>query len=103
MDMHGPAPTKERRHEVRPGLKVVHRHRIGAAVVERTSELLYVNRRPVALLDWINLGGIRTPLYKCQLDEGKLHPAKERGVFHYDGMTSDPRYPESDPSAVEMH
>jgi hypothetical protein len=85
-------PAKERRHEVRPGLKVVHRHRIGGAVVQRTSELLYMNHRPVALLDWINLGGIRTPLYKCQLDEQKIRPAKERNVFHYDGITSDPRF-----------
>lgn len=69
MDMRAAAPTKERRQEARLGLKVIHRHRIGTAVVQRTSELLYMNRRPVALLDWINLGGIRTPLYRCQLDE----------------------------------
>jgi hypothetical protein len=87
------AVTKDRRHEARPGLKVVHRHWIGGAVVQRTSELLYIGRRPVALLDWINLGGIRTPLYKCQLDERKLHPTKDRGVFHYEGLTSDPRFP----------
>jgi hypothetical protein len=84
-------PAKDRRQELRPGLKVKHRHRVGNAVVERVSELVHVKGRPVALLDWINLGGIRTPLYMCELDAGKLHAATERGVFQYDGVTADPR------------
>ena len=87
-------PAKERRQDARPGLKVMHRHRVGSAVVERVSELVYVRGKPVALLDWINLGGVRTPLYICELDPGKLHPAKEeRGLFQYGELTSDPRFP----------
>lgn len=58
-------PAKDRRHDLRPGLKVKHRHRVGTAIVERVSELVHVRGRPVALLDWINLGGIRTPLSIC--------------------------------------
>ena len=84
-------PTKDRRHELRPGLKVKHRHRVGNAVVERVSELVHVKGRPVALLEWIDLGGIRTPLYMCELDPEKLRTATERGVFQYDGVTADPR------------
>lgn len=84
-------PATDRRHDLRPGLKVKHRHRVGTAIVERVSELVHVRGRPVALLDWINLGGIRTPLYMCELDPGKLRAATERGFFQYDGVTADPR------------
>jgi hypothetical protein len=82
----------ERRHAPRPGLKVNHRHRVGNVVVERVSELVFVKGRPVALLDWIDLGGIPTPLYVCELDPSKLHPHK-RGVYRYDEVTADPRFP----------
>lgn len=83
----------DRRQDVRPGLKVQHRHRVGSAVGERISEMVYVKGRPVALLDWIDLGGIRTPLYVCELDPTKLRTATDqRGVFHYDGVTTDPRF-----------
>jgi hypothetical protein len=69
---------------------------MGTAVSERVSELVHVDGRPVALLDWVNLGGIRTPLYVCHLDAGKLRPdANSRKVFHYDGITTDPRFPGS--------
>jgi hypothetical protein len=85
-------PSKDRRHDARPGLKVKHRHRVGSAVGERVSELVYVKGRPVALLDWIDLGGIRTPLYMCELDPKQLRPATPGGLFHYDGVTADPRF-----------
>jgi len=86
-------PAKDRRHDARPGLKVKHRHRVGGVVVERVSELVYVKGRPVALLDWIDLGGIRTPLYVCELDTRKLHAASgQRGVYEYDDLTVDPRF-----------
>jgi hypothetical protein len=86
-------PAKDRRHDLRPGFKVMHRHRVGTAIVERVSELVYVKGRPVALLDWIDLGGIRTPLYMCELDPTKLRTATDqRGVFHYDDVTADPRF-----------
>ena len=89
-------PSRDRRRDARPGLKVVHRHRVGTAVVERASELVFVKGRPVALLDWINLGGVRTPLYVCDLDPAKLKPVTgERGMFRYEDVTSDPRFPGS--------
>ncbi|HET9942272.1 MAG TPA: hypothetical protein VFR05_02960 [Terriglobia bacterium] len=85
-------PARERRTGPRLGLRVAHRHRVGSALVERVSELVYVNGRPVALLDWVNLGGIRTPLYVCELEATKLRPSDQHGVFHYDGVTADPRF-----------
>jgi hypothetical protein len=87
-----PMPAKDRRHDVRPGLKVKHRHRVGTAIGERVSELVYVRGLPVALLDWIDLGGIRTPLYMCKLDPVQLHAATPGGLFEYDGITADPRF-----------
>jgi len=89
-------PANDRRHEARTGLKVRHRHRTGTTVVERVSELLYVRNRPVALLEWIDLGGVRTPLYICELDPAKLTAdAGQRGLFRYDDETIDPRFADS--------
>jgi hypothetical protein len=75
-------------------LKVIHRHRVGSFVFARVSELLYVGGRPKAVLGWINLAGIRTPLYICELKTDRLRqsPAAPRGTFYYDGTTIDPRY-----------
>jgi len=86
--------AQDRRHDPRPGLKVRHRHRVGGVVVERVSELVYIKGRPVALLDWINIGGVRTPLYMCELDPRKLNTATgQRGLYQYDDQTVDPRFP----------
>jgi len=86
-------PQRERRQAARSGFQVVHRHRVGTAVSDRVSELVFVKGRPVALLEWINLGGVRTPLYLCDLDPAKLREdAFQRGVFHYDDLTTDPRF-----------
>ena len=86
-------PRRERRRDVRHGLKVIHRHRVGKTVRERISELVYIKGLPFALLQWINLGEIRTPLYVCELDATKLRAATDqRGVFHYDDLTADPRF-----------
>src|SRR5688500_20206189 len=89
------------RSKVRVGLKVIHRHRVGLAVFRRVSELVYVHGRPKALLGWINIGGLRTPIYICDLDPVKLPPAGgERGknTFYYDEITIDPRYEDVAPS-----
>jgi hypothetical protein len=71
--------------------KVVHRHRIGAQVSRRVSELVFVRGEPKAVLRWIDVGGIRTPIY---LD---LNPAKLRRIragtstlYVYEGTTVDP-------------
>lgn len=76
-------------------MQVVHRHQVGETVFRRVSELLYVDGRPVALIEWINLGGVRTPLYTHPLDPLKLRAdTARRGVFHYDALTADPRFAE---------
>jgi hypothetical protein len=91
--MRAAIPTQDRRHDPRPGFKVKHRHRVGSAVVDRLSELVYVKGRPVALLDWVDLGGIRTPLYMCELEPEKLRVASDQSGFYiYDGVTADPRF-----------
>lgn len=88
--------VRDRRRQPRTSLKVVHRHRVGSAVNSRVSELLYVKGRPVALLEWVNLGGLRTPLYICELDPSKLSARDDpRGLFDYAGVTTDPRFADS--------
>jgi hypothetical protein len=60
---------------------------------KRVSELVYVQGRPRALLHWINSAGVRTPLYICELDPAKLHPAEGvQNTFYYDETTVDPRF-----------
>lgn len=45
------------------------------------------------MLDWIDLGGARSPLYIAELDPAKLHQAKSlANTYFYDGVTVDPRY-----------
>jgi hypothetical protein len=83
------------RRKVRVGLKVIHRHRVGSQVVRRVSELVFVDGRPKALLSWIDIGGIRTPLYICELDSSKLRGSKgARNTYYYDATTVDPRFEE---------
>jgi hypothetical protein len=83
-------PSKERR-KARTGLKVVHRHRVGTTILRRVSELVFVEGRPIALLEWINLGGVRTPLYVCELDSSKLRQT-DKTTYYYEGVTVDPRF-----------
>ena len=78
---------------MRSGLKVVHQHRMGAEVSERVSDLIFVDGRAHALINWINIGGVRTPLYTCELDQTKLVPTSDaKAVFYYAGVTTDPRF-----------
>jgi hypothetical protein len=88
-------PRQERR-KVRSVLKVIHRHRVAGIVSRRASALVFVKERPVALLEWINLGGVRTPLYTCDLDPAKLRPVPGTpGTYQYEGVTVDPRFPDT--------
>src|ERR671918_578379 len=87
------SPSGDRR-KPRSGLKVVHRNRVGAMVFRRVSELVFVQGRPIALLEWINLGGVRTPLYICKLDPSKLTQT-DKFTYHYEDETIDPRFEES--------
>jgi len=79
------------RRRARIGNKVVHRHRIGALVFRRVSELLYVQGQPKAILHWIDIAGMRTPLY-LDLDVRKLRRIRAGliTIFHYSGTTVDP-------------
>jgi hypothetical protein len=89
------SPQQERR-KVRSLLKVIHRHRVAGIVSRRASSLVFVKGRPVALLDWINLGGVRTPLYTCELDPEKLRRIPgSPGTYQYEGVTVDPRFPDT--------
>lgn len=59
----------------------------------RLSELVMIDGQPKALLGWINLGSVRTPIYLCDLDRAKLRrSSKSSKIFYYDGLTVDPRF-----------
>ncbi len=86
-------------------MKVIHRHQVGSSVFRRVSELVYINGKPKALLGWINIGGVRTPIYICDLDPVKLHRAageKAKNTYYYDVVTVDPRYEDVKSSAVGL-
>jgi hypothetical protein len=86
------------RRTIRSGLRVLHRHRVGNYEFRRVSELVYVRGSPKAILGWIDVGGVRTPVYICDLDPAKLHKAAAApNTFYYDGVTIDPRYEEVRP------
>jgi hypothetical protein len=88
------------RRKQRLGLKVIHKHRVGDKVLRRVSQLVIIGGKPKALLGWINLGGVRTPLYLCDLDESKLRrSATSRTTYYYDETTVDPRFEAISPSA----
>lgn len=89
-----PVLTTQERRRPRTTLRVIHTHRTGSKVSQRISELVFVRGRPVALLDWINLAGVRTPLYVCDLDAAKLKRAEGR-TYRYEGVTADPRFEET--------
>lgn len=81
------------RRKSRLGLKVIHKHRIGDKVFRRVSELVVIDGQPKALLRWINLGDVRTPIYLCDLDQAKLRPSPtSANTYVYDGVTVDPRF-----------
>ena len=91
-------PMQNRR-KVRLGLKVIHRHRAGEQVFRRVSELVFVAGRPKAVLGWIDAGGVRTPIYICELDPAKLRKAAATSkTYYYDEITIDPRYEETPPA-----
>lgn len=85
----------ENRRVARAGTRVIHHHRVGRQIFRRVSELVFVNGRPRALLRWVDLGGVRTPLYICELEPAKLHrKTGVRGLYYYDDTTIDPRFDE---------
>ena len=77
----------------RAGLTVVHQHRSGGeAPVSVVSELAFLHGTPKAILEWIDIGGQRTPIC-VDLDPAKLVASSEsvRGRFSYCETTVDPR------------
>jgi hypothetical protein len=89
------------RRKVRLGLRVIHRHRVGHLEFRRVSELVFVGDRPKAILGWIDVGGVRTPVHLCDLDPKKLrkasadnaaHNTSAHNTYYYDAVTVDPRY-----------
>lgn len=89
------------RRKNRLGLKVIHKHRIGDKVFRRVSELVLMDGQPKALLGWIDMGGVRTPIYLCDLDHRKLHrSASSPNTYYYEEITVDPRFEAYGPSAL---
>ena len=91
----------EQRSIARIPQKVIHRHRVGGRGFRRVSELVFVGGRPKAILEWINMGGVRTPYYLPDLDPAKLHRVRgARRTYKYGGETEDPRFSDL-PARVE--
>ena len=83
----------DNRRKIRLGLKVIHRHRIEDRTFRRVSELVMIDGKPKALLGWINLGSVRTPIYLCDLDPSKLRQSPTNAnTYYYDDVTVDPRF-----------
>jgi len=84
------------RRKVRLGLRVIHRHRVGNLEFRRVSELVFVRGRPKAIPAWIDVGGVRTPIFLCDLDPAKLRKATvgnyAKNTYYYDAVTVDPRF-----------
>lgn len=84
------AANTERRRP-RAKLRVIHRHRAdGREEGPRESELVFTHGGAVAILEWIDMGGVRTPVFTCPLDRKKLHRESER-TYSYEDVTQDPR------------
>ena len=95
-------PGMHNRRKVRLGLRVIHRHRVGKLEFRRVSELVFVRGRPKAILGWIDVGGVRTPIFMCDLDPAKLrkttHGNGAKNTYYYDSVTVDPRFEELGPA-----
>jgi hypothetical protein len=85
------APVRQRSN-VRLGQKVIHRHRVGNLEFRRVSELAFIRGTPRAILGWLDVGGVRAPIYLCDLDPQKLRKATSHNTWYYDDTTIDPRY-----------
>jgi hypothetical protein len=81
------------RRTARLARKVVHRHRTGGQVSTRVSELMVLRGQPKAILRWIDIAGMRTPIC-VDLDPQRLRQVQEgpNGTFRYDGTTTDPSH-----------
>jgi hypothetical protein len=89
------------RKKIRAGsLRVIHHHRAGERRFLRVSELAFVGGQAKAILEWIDLGGVSTPLYICVLDAKKLKRLKaDPHTYYYRAETVDPRYEPIEPAS----
>jgi hypothetical protein len=80
----------ERRSIPRTRLQVVHRHRVRGEPVRRISELLFIEGRPVAVLDWTEKGGVRRPRQVIALETARLRRSQRvKTLFRYEGVTGE--------------
>ena len=64
---------------------------MGDESLRRVSELVFVHGEAKAILEWIDSGGLRTPIY-IDMDRSKLRMTRGiRTLYYYDGTTVDPR------------
>ena len=86
-------PVPVNRTNRRISLMVEHRHRAGGrAPTAVLSELAFLRGGPKAILGWIDLGGVRTPIC-VDLDPAKLTASGDAlhpGHYKYSGTTVDP-------------
>ena len=91
----------ENRRASRYRLKVLHEHRSSGRVKRKVSELVFVNDEPRIILGWVNLGGVRAPIYLQGLDPALLRPLGVKHFYRYDGVTSDPQDTQRMPASAE--
>ena len=62
--------------------------------MRRVSELVFLRGEAKAVLEWIGIAGVRTPIY-AEMDRSKLRMTRGiRSLYYYDDTTSDPRVAE---------
>jgi hypothetical protein len=74
-------------------LAVVHRE----STMHRILDLSWLDGRPIAVINWVNLDGALRPGYYIALDPAKLRKSAPVGTYWYDGAVRDPRVPTSSP------
>jgi len=59
--------------------------------MRRVSELVFIRGKPKAILHWIDIAGVRTPIY-VDLEPSRLKrtPNAHGTTYRYDGTTIDP-------------
>jgi len=91
----------ENRRASRYRLKVLHEHRSSGRVKRKVSELIFVNDQPKIIVGWVDLGGVRAPIYVQNVDPAKLRPLGVKHFFRYDGVTDDPQDTQRMPAYAE--
>ncbi len=72
-------------------LKVIHEHAAAGRTERRVSELIFVGGEPRIILGWVDLGGVRAPVYVPRVDARRLHALGVKDFYRYDGVTRDPQ------------